>query len=84
MDAGDAVAPGEVQRLGQEPTPVPLTGELRDQADEGDLALAVGPKIQFQQANFAGVIIDDRKKFDLGMMDDGLELGIVHDQSGEP
>jgi len=84
MDPVDALAPGEAQRLGQKPAPVPLPGELGNQADEVELAFAAGAKIELEDAHLARVLTDDREKFDLGMVNDRREGGIVHVQPREP
>ena len=38
VDAIHALAPGEANRLGEQPTTMALAGKLGDEADEGELA----------------------------------------------
>ena len=58
VDAGDAVAPGEAERFGEQPAAVALPGELGDEADEGEFAFAGDAEIQLDHADFGARRID--------------------------
>ena len=58
VDAGDAVAPGETQRFGEQPAAVAMPGELGDEADEGELAFLRNAEIQLDHADFGARHID--------------------------
>src|SRR5690348_892298 len=84
VDAGDAVAPGLVDGFAEQPAAVALAGELGDEADEGELALAGLSEVELEHAGVAAVFVDDRVELDVRIADDRLERGIVEDQAREP
>ena len=66
----DALAPGAVDRFGQQPAAVAFAGKLRDEADEGELAFVRFAEIELEHADFAAALVDDRVKLDLRVLDD--------------
>ena len=57
VDPGHAFAPGAANRLGQKPAAVALPGELRHQADEGELALVRLAEVELDHADFGVALV---------------------------
>ena len=84
MDPVDAFAPGASHRLGEQPAAVAFTGEVRDEADEGELALARLAEVELQHAGFAAGLVEHRIKLDARVLDDLGKMSVVEHQAREP
>ena len=80
MDALDALAPGAANGFGEQPFAVPLAGQFRDEADEGELAFVRFAEVELDHADFAAVAIAHRKELDLRVLDDRCQMSLVEDQ----
>ena len=60
--------------------PWPWPGQLRNEADEGELALAGSRKSSSSIPTSPAGLVADREELDLGVVDDRSQLGVGHDQ----
>jgi hypothetical protein len=63
---------------------VALAGKLGNEADEGELAFALGAEVELEHADFMAFLVDDGMKLDLGVLDDLGEMRVVEGQPREP
>ena len=61
-----------------------LASPFRDEANEGEFALARFAKVELEQAGVAGRFVDHRVKLDSGIVENGRKPGVVEDQPREP
>src|SRR5678815_5571543 len=80
----NSFAPRHHERLPQEPPPVPVPRQLRQDPQERDLALAGFAKVELDHADLGPDVVDDDIKLDRAVLDDSGELLVAHDEAGEP
>ena len=77
-------APRTMYRFGEQPAAMTLSRELRNEADEGKLALVRLAEVELQDADLSSTLVDDGVELDFRVLNDRREVRIVHDQPREP
>ncbi len=69
VDPADISAPGALERFGEKPAAVAFPGKLRNQTEEGELALAGLAEVEFEYSGIPPAVIDYREKLHLRVVE---------------